>query len=181
MVEHLGMVRCKSEIDKYEHHKQLVHEVCLAYCERPPQAKSHAYGDLDPCFHFTTSGWFTDGVALRLAYEAMDSNTTFDAEAVTPATRKIGEECVSANVAVGRFNHPVLFVESSDPYTAQKALEEVAVNVAGAGTEDVGVCRDLVGNGGPKPHTPCDHGEPPVHVEDEAEPVGDMAVIRAAF
>ena len=169
------------KFDNHAHHTSLLSEVYRAYSEYEPQASTDPLSKTDPCFHFTAHDWFTDGVALRHAYEAMDGCGGFVAEDVTPVTREIGELLDHVRVAVGRHHEPVLFIEASKSFDVANRIDSVAVSTMVIEHDEIGVCRYIADGPTVTPHEACDHNIAPVDANSEAEPEPDSSVVRADF
>jgi len=171
----------KDIIEDYEHHDTLVAKVRVAYADVEPQASDQWYGDFEPCYTFTTPGWFTDGIALRCAFDAIDGAGSFDAEEVTPVTRGLQQRIGYIRIAVGRWHNPLLYIETDHPSEVIDRVSPVAADVQEVDHDRVGVATRYKNHASVGPHSQCDADEPVVPWNREAEPKGHKDVVAALF
>jgi hypothetical protein len=168
-------------IEDYDHHEPLVTKTRIAYADIEPQASDGWYGTHDPCYTFTTPGWFTDGIALRCAFDAIDGAGSFDAEEVTPVTRGLQQRIGYIRIAVGRWHDPLLYIETDHPSEVIDRVSPVAADVQEVDHDKVGVATRYKNHASVGPHSRCDADVPAVPWYDEAEPKEHKDVVAALF
>lgn len=165
--------------------QELRNEIATAYADAGPQRDNDHHSNDMRCLSFLTSGWLTPDEAAS-AVELIGPYNAFDPDTVADMLDTVLENDPDALVAIGREGSPVLYVETDDPEAVVSVFGEW-----GEGTPDelsevspgsVGSARkDLYGDGDEQidPHITCSHADPPVPVEEYAEPDPDRAHVRA--
>ena len=166
----------REELDADQH--RLLSEVRVAYAESGQQRDDDRLDHDQRCLSFLTSGWFEDGDALAYALEAIGGYNRFDPDKVAEHTRKISEQCGYVRVAVGREGGPVLYIETDDPETVEEVIGSYADECWGVEHDAVGNARKWADGDDFDAHGMCRHDEPPVPVEDYAEPGDGRRVVR---
>jgi hypothetical protein len=181
MKEKYKLSKHEAVIEDYGHHENLVDSVREAYADVEPQASHWVYEDYEPCYTFTTPRWFTDGIALRCAFDAIDGAGSFDAEEVTPVTRGLQQRIGYIRVAVGRWHNPLLYIETDHPSEVIDRVSPVAADVQEVDHDKVGVATRYKNHASVGPHSQCDRDVPVVPWNKEAEPKEHKDVVVALF
>jgi len=166
----------REELDADQH--RLLSEVRVAFADAGQQRDDDRLDHDQRCLSFLTSGWFDDGDALAYALEAIGQYNAFESAHVAECTRKISERADEVRVAVGREGSPVLYIETDDASTVLAYVGNYADECWEVEHDNVGTARKWADDDGMDAHGMCRHDEPPVAVEDYAEPKDGKAVVR---
>lgn len=166
----------RDELDADQH--RLLSEVRVAYADAAQQVGDDRLEHEQRCLSFLTSGWFEDGDALAYALEAIGQYNRFEPAEVAKCTRNISERDDEVRVAVGREGSTVLYIEVDDASTVLAQIGNYADECWEVDHDEVGQARKWDGDDSIIAHQTCRHDEPPVAVEDYAEPADGKAVVR---
>lgn len=165
----------------------LLDEVRTAYADAGPQRDNPAFAHEMRCLSFLTSDWMDVETAVEAGH-LIESYNGFDSDALEDALRRIEEVAPDVKVAVGREGSPAFYFQTDSPEAVIDVLDGMGSGGAFSARPDELSITDYVGGarsgfyepeGDIAVHQTCRHEQPPVAVEDFAEPDPEKEYVRA--